>query len=82
MDDVIFLATLYSRGLLPGNLKNFIHSVPSQAEKASLFLDNFIQQSLSIGHNERLFQLLQCMEGCESEILRQLAQEIHADIVG
>ena len=44
MNDVYFMAELYSKKLLPGNLKTDIESLPTSAEKASKFLDIAIKR--------------------------------------
>ena len=76
MDDVIFVATLYSSGVLPGKLKSLLWSEPTAPAKASLFLDKVIGPSVSIGDSERLYMLLDCMEEHESKEVQDLAKKI------
>ena len=78
MKDPIFAASLVQ--LLPGNLKDQVHSKPTEAEAATCFLDNGITPALECGENEPFNILLSVMESFGSIPLRMLAQEIKKEI--
>ena len=46
MDDAIFLAKIRSKGLLPGDIKATLKSLPTPAKQATEFLDQVIEPSL------------------------------------
>ena len=70
MDDVTFIASLYSRDLLPGDTKLVINSLSTQAEKAAYFLDHVIEPLVGFS---RLNKLLEVMENSGYSGLKELA---------
>ena len=46
MNDEYFIAEVYAKKLLPGNLKADIESLPTSAKRASKFLDKVIKPSV------------------------------------
>ena len=83
MEDVVFVANLYSSDLLTGEIKTLMWSQPSREAKASLFLDCVIGPSVSKGFTEKLDMLLDCMEEHEAEehetsAIKALAKEIRS----
>ena len=75
MNDVIFIAELYSAGLLPGNLKEEVQSKPTTADKADHFLQHGIKND-----TESFNKLLAVMELYNSDHLRKLAEMLHGKI--
>ena len=80
MDDVKFIAKLFSEGLLPGNLKNQLKSQGTSADKAALFLDNVIEASVSSDGGSSFDKLLSIMEDCEYEHVKELAKQIRTSL--
>ena len=76
MNDVIFIAELYSAGLLPGNLKEEVQSKLTAAEKADHFLQHGIKND-----TESFNKLLAVMEHHSSDHLRKLAEKIQSNDV-
>ena len=77
MDDVKFIAKLYSKGLLPGNLKSQIKSEKTSADKADLFLDSAVKPSVTSDDADSSFDtLLHVMEDSEYQHVKDLAEEI------
>ena len=60
MDDTIFIAELYSCGLLPGDSKAVIESKSTSVAKASYFLDHVIHRGVEFDFDilGKLFRLL------------------------
>ena len=54
MNDVIFIAELYSRDLLSNDLKEHIESLSTSARKASYFLDHVIKPSVTSSFDKLL----------------------------
>ena len=78
MNDVIFIAELYSAGLLFGNLKEEVQSKTlTAAEKADHFLQHGIKND-----TESFSMLLAVMEHHSSDHLRKLAEKIHREVKG
>ena len=75
MNDVIFIAELYSAGLLPGDLKAEVQSKPTTADKA----DHFLQYGIK-NDTESFSKLLAIMEHHDSDHLRKLTDKIHREI--
>ena len=75
MNDVSFVAELYSRDLLPGDAKDEVKSKATRASKAAYFLDNVIEPSLenTFGNFNKL---LKVMEDSEYNDLKELAKLI------
>ena len=76
MDDVKFIAKLYSKGLLPGNRKSQIKSEKTSADKAALFLDSIIEPSVTSDGGSSFDKLLHVMEDSEYQHVKELAEEI------
>ena len=82
MNDTIFVAKMYSLKLLSADLKYSLWQVPTPSDKASLFLDSVIGQSLAAGYNDQFDMLLKCMREYDIVPVVRLAQEISADLEG
>ena len=74
MEDARFRSTLFSAGLLPGNLKNEVKSKPTQADKAEHFLDCVIKSS------KNFKQLINVMQECNDDSVKTLAEQIKVEI--
>ena len=90
MNDVMFTAELYSRDLLPDNIKEHVESLATSAQKASYFLDHVIKPSITITSGQegssQFDQLLDVMEDSDyqgvtelSKLIRHSLGEITAD---
>ena len=81
MDDIRFIAKLFSECLLPGKLKNRLKlSQRTSADKAALFLDNVIGPSVSSDGDSSFDKLLNIMEDCEYEHVKELAKQIRKSL--
>ena len=81
MSDAIFVAKLYSRGLLPRELRdklNLLQGTP--ADKATLFLNNVIEPSVISGVGSTFDKLLNVMEDSDHESLKELAKLIRTSL--
>jgi len=78
MADVIFLAKMRSKGLLPGNIKGTLKSLPTPADKAAEFLDQVIEPSLQSNNVTQLKKLLSIMEDYGNDALKSLAKTIRS----
>ena len=58
MNDEYFIAEVYAKKLLPGNLKADIESLPASAKRASKFLDKVINHQLKIMTVQTMFLCL------------------------
>ena len=78
MSDAIFIAKLYASRFLPGDAKEAIHARPTRADKATYFLDNYIDGGFSDDGttNELLSELLNLMEKSDDMVLKSVAKEI------
>ena len=76
LDDVVFVAELYSHNLLPEYLKEEINAKPTHLEKASDFLDKAIEPSVYIGEDSAFIKLLNIMKDSEYPLLNELAEKI------
>ena len=81
MNNAIFMAELYSRDLLPDNLKEHVESLATSAKKASYFLDYVIKPSVTIGDASRFDDLLNVMEDSEYQGVKELAKLIRDSTV-
>ena len=71
MNDASFRGKLYSAGLLPGDLRNKIRSLPTSVDMASCFMDDEIK------NDSNSFQILVAeMEKCKYKKVKQLAKDI------
>ena len=77
MNDAIFVAELYSRDLLPGDLRDQLN-LPhrTSADKATLFLNNVIEPSVTSGVGSSFDKFLTVMEDCDHESVKELAKLI------
>ena len=80
MDDSMFLAKMYSRQILTLKQKKEIQSLHTQEDKAEFFIDCVIA-NVSMGYNEHLDILLNCMEDHKDPLLKGLAQKIKKDLL-
>ena len=76
MDDVKFIAKLYSDRLLPGNLKNQLKAEKTSADKAAHFLDSVIEPSMTSDGGKMFDVLLNVMEDSEYDHVKELARII------
>ena len=73
MDDAVFVAKLFSNGLLPGDLKNQLKLLHrTSADKAVLFLDSVIEPSVTSDGGSSFDKLLHIMEDSEYQHLKEL----------
>ena len=64
MDDAHFITALSAQKLLPGDTKNKIEKLSTQAEKASYFLSHVINPALDIDDTCNFETLLTIMQNC------------------
>lgn len=76
MDDVEFTSQLYSRNLLPGNLKKQVDAKPTTADKAMHFLDYGIEPGFSSDDGTLFHDLLSIMNESNNRVTMQLAKKI------
>ena len=62
MDDILFITKLSTCKLLPGDTNDQLKSLPTQAAKASYFLDHVIKSALEIDDTSSFDNLLSVME--------------------
>ena len=81
MDDAVFIAKLYTNGLLPGDLKNEIN-LPNRtsAKKAALFLDSVIKPSVTSDGGSSFDKLLNVMEDSKYLHVKNLAKQIRTNL--
>ena len=81
MNDAIFIADLYSCDLLPGDLRDQLN-LPhrTSADKATLFLNNVIEPSVTSGVGSSFDKLLIVMEDCDHESVKELAKLIRTSL--
>ena len=80
MDDIRFIAKLYSESLLPGNLKSQLKSEKTSADKAALFLDSVIEPSVTSDGGSSFDKLLHVMEDSEYQHVKELAEQIKSSL--
>ena len=76
MGDVRFIAELFSKGLLPGNLKSQVKAEKTSADKAALFLDDVIEPSMTSDGGSSFDKLLNVMMDSEYQHVKELAKQI------
>ena len=77
MDDTLFIAKLFSNDLLPGDLKNQLKLLHrTSADKAGHFLDSVIEPSVTSDGGSSFDKLLNVMEDCEYQHVKELAKQI------
>lgn len=77
MDDVIFVAELFSRGLLPGNHYDEVESKPTRGHKAVYFLSHVIKPAIDARNFKELLNVMEDSEYCN---VKQLAQQIKSQL--
>ena len=80
MDDIKFIAKLYSESFLPGNLKSQLKSEKTSADKAALFLDSVIEPSVTSDGGSSFDKLLHVMEDSEYQHVKELAELIRSSL--
>ena len=81
MDDAVFIADLFSNGLLPDDLKNQLKLLHrTSANKATFFLDSVIEPSLTSDGGSSFDKLLNVMENSEYEHVKELAKQIRTSL--
>ena len=81
MNDAIFIAELYSRDLLPGDLKEQIASLATRADKATHLLDHVIKPSVTGDDVGNCFdELLNVMEDNDHQGVKELAKLIRTSL--
>ena len=71
-----FIAELYAKKLLPGNLKADIESLPTSARRASKFLDDVIKPSVEKNDRTKFHTLLRMMKESDDDSIRELANKL------
>ena len=80
MNDALFIAKLYSCDLLPDDIKEYVQSLPTRANKAMYFLDHVIKPSVTTGVGSSFDQLLNVMEDSEHQGVKELAKLIRTNL--
>ena len=80
MNDALFIAKLYSRDLLPDDVKEHVQSLPTRASKAMHFLDHVIKPSVTTGVGSSFDQLLNVMEDSDHQGVKELAKLIRTSL--
>ena len=81
MDDMSFIVKLSVNELLHGDAKSQISTLPTQAAKASYFLDHVIKRALEIDDTSSFDNLLFVMGHCGYAHAEKLAHEMKSEIV-
>ena len=76
MDDVVFIAELFSANLLSGEARHLVDSKPTPASKAKYFLDHMIEPSVTTGVGSSFDDLIKVMEDSEYDGVKELAKLI------
>ena len=80
MDDAVFVAKLFSNGLLPGDLKNQLKLLHrTSADKAVLFLDSVIEPSVTSDGGSSFDKLLHIIS--EYQHLKELVVQIRTSLL-
>ena len=80
MNDAKFIAKLYSKGLLPGNLKSTIKAEKTPADKAMMFLDEVVGPTVKNNDLTSFKTLLSIMEEGDDDVLKKLANNIRSSL--
>ena len=80
MNNVIFIAKLSAKDLLPGDIQTKLLSFVPSADKSSYFLDRVIKPALDAGYTEGFDKLLEIMENSEYFHVKATAAKITSDI--
>ena len=80
MDDVMFLAELIAGNMFPGDTKDEVRAKPTQAAKATEFLDKCIDPAFSDDGNTNVMldKLLKIMKKSGFEPVVELAKEFQS----
>ena len=84
MEDCLFINKLSTHKLLPGNTGNLVKAdkaLPTQADKASHFLNYVIKPALRIDDTCSFDNLLSVMEHCDYIHVKNLACKIISEII-
>jgi len=81
MDDAIFIAELFSAKLLPGDVKDQVKAMSTQADKATHFLDHVIQPSVTSSVGGHFNDLIKVMEDSEYDSVKELAEMIRCKLM-
>lgn len=76
MDDALFIAELFSANLLPGDMKDQVKAMSTQADKATHFLDHVILPSVKNDIGSSFDDLIKVMEDGEYNSVKELAKQI------
>ena len=78
MDDATFMAQLYSNNLLPGDGKAKVEAQQTRADKASYFLDNYVEKGFVVDDstNPTFYSLLSVMQSNDDPLLKSVAGTI------
>ena len=76
MDDTMFVAELYSNGLVAGEMKQKLGLQSISSKNATTFLDNVIMPTIEVGDTTRFHTLLTVMKDSSSDLMKDLAGEI------
>jgi len=81
MNDAKFIAKLFSNDLLPGDLRDQLNlPIRTSADKATVFLNNVIEASVSISDGSSFDKLLNVMEDSEYEYMKVLTKLIRTSL--
>ena len=80
MNDVLFIAELYSHDLLPDIIKDRVKTLASSESKASYFLDHVIKPSVTVGVGSSFDELLKVMEDSDYQSVKVLARVIRRSL--
>ena len=80
MVDTHFITTLSAEKLLPGDTKDKIETLSTQADKASYFLNHVINPALEIDDISDFEKLLTIMQNCGYNHVQKLANTIKLEI--
>ena len=80
MNDAKLIGKLYSKGLLPGNLKSTIQAQQTSADKAMMLLDKVIEPSVKNNDLTSFKTLLSIMEDGDNNVLKKLANNIRSSL--
>ena len=76
MKDFVFIAELYTNGLLSDTLKEEIESIRKSPERAALFLDREIKSTFDVGDDENFTVLVKVMEDFDNIAVKKIGKTI------
>ena len=80
MNDILFVSSLWERGIFSGDLQEHIESLSSSTEKAEHFLTVAINPLLSIKDDSTFSKLLSIMEDSDYKHVKELARQIRREL--